>query len=163
MRWGILIRILCCLGLPLLLLSSVAAYAQQVRVTTLSDVAFGTIANFTSDLINSQSICVYSTGTSGTYHVTATGSGSGGAFTLSSGTNTLAYEVQWSATSGQGTGTSLTAGVALNGLTSTATQQRCTNGPATTASLITILRATAVGAASAGAYSGTLTLLVAPN
>ena len=164
MRYRISFRFLCWICAPLLILAPVSAdAAPQARITKLVDAAFGTISNFSTDLTNSQSICVYSTGTSGQYRVTATGDGSGGAFTLASGSYTLAYEVQWSASSGQTSGQSLTAGVALTGLTSTATSSNCSSGPVTTASLITILRTTGVSAATAGAYSGTLTLVVAPN
>jgi hypothetical protein len=149
--------------IALAVIAPMPAHAQQARVNKLSDVAFGTVSNFTTDLSNAQNICVFSSGTSKRYHVTATGSGSSGAFTLASGANKLAYEVQWSASSGQTSGTSMTAGVALTGLVSTATISGCTSGPATSASLITIIRATNVSAATAGAYTGTLTLLVAPN
>lgn len=137
--------------------------APSVRINNLADVAFGTISNFTSDQTSSQSICIYSTAAGGLYQITATGSGSGGAFTLASGTDTMAYEVQWAATAGQTTGTSLTAGVALTGLTSNATKSGCTSGPSSSASLITVLRTAEIGAAKSGSYSGTMTLLVAPN
>jgi hypothetical protein len=75
----------------------------------------------------------------------------------------MAYEVQWAAASGQTSGLSLTAGVEQTNLTSSATSSNCASGPVTTASLITILRTAQVTAARAGAYSGTLTLLIAPN
>lgn len=136
---------------------------SNVRITGLSDVAFGTVANLSTDWTLSQNICVYSnTATSG-YHVQATGSGSGGAFTLASGSNALAYEVEWNPVSGQSTGTTLSPNVALTGQVSSATQQSCNSGPATSASLIVILRAAQLSAATAGSYSGTLTLLVGPE
>jgi hypothetical protein len=145
------------------LLGPLPAHAQQARINKLSDVAFGTVANFSTDLSNAQSVCLFSSGTGKRYHVTATGSGSSGAFTLASGGNTLGYEVQWSASAGQTSGTAMAAGVALTGLISTATISGCTSGPVTSASLITIIRAANISAATAGSYTGTLTLLVAPN
>jgi hypothetical protein len=95
--------------------------------------------------------------------VQATGSGSGGAFTLASGSASLAYEVQWSQVSGQTSGTQLSPNVALTGQVSSATQPSCNSGPSTSASLIVILRSAQLSAAAAGSYSGTLTLLVAPE
>ncbi len=151
------------IGVALLAFAPASADAQSVRINKLANAAFGTISNFTSDNTRSQNVCVYSTAPSGLYHITATGSGTGGAFTLASGANTMAYEVQWAATTGQTSGTSLTSGVALTGLTSNATASGCTSVPLTSASLITILRTAVVGAAKSGSYSGTLTLLVAPN
>lgn len=149
--------------LPLAALAPMPAHAQQARINKLTDVAFGTVTNFAADLSNAQSICVFSSAASKRYQVTATGNGTSGAFTLASGLNRLAYEVQWSASSGQTSGTSLTAGVTLTGLVSTATRSGCTSGPATSATLITIIRATNISAATAGSYTGTLTLVVAPN
>ena len=56
------------------------------------------------------------------------GSSSGGAFTLSLGSLALPYEVQWNGASGHVSGTSLSPGATLTGLTSTATQQACGGG-----------------------------------
>ena len=136
---------------------------NNVRITGLSDVAFGTVANLSTDWTRSQNICVYSNSPTRGYHVQATGSGSGGAFALASGSNALAYEVEWNPVSGQSTGTTLSPNVALTGQVSSATQQSCNSGPATSASLIIILRSAQLSAARAGTYSGTLTLLVAPE
>lgn len=142
---------------------SPATAASNARISGLSDAAFGTITNLSADSIKAQNICVFSnTATSG-YHVTANGSGTSGAFTLASGPNSLAYQVQWNSSSGQSSGTQLTPNVALTGLTSSATQQACNNGPATSASLIVIIRSTALLRATAGAYNGTLTLVIGPE
>ena len=136
--------------------------ASNVRITGLSDVAFSSVS-FSSDTTLAENVCAYSNSSTNGYRVTATGTGSGGAFSLASGSNVLAYEVQWSAQSGKTSGVQLTAGVPLTGLTSTATQQACNAGPATSASLIVILRSSAVSAATAGTYNGSLTLLIAPE
>ena len=137
--------------------------ASNVRITALTDLAFSTIANVSVDSSRSESVCVYSTSPTSGYHVTATGTGIGGAFTLASGANRLAYDVQWNRQPGQSSGTQLTAGVPLTGLVSSATQQQCTSGPTTSASLIVVLRSAALSAARAGIYTGTLTLLIAPE
>jgi hypothetical protein len=134
---------------------------QTVRITKLSDLSFGTITNLAIDARLSESVCVYSNSTTKGYNVTATGSGAGGAFLLGSGAATLAYQVQWNASAGQTSGTALSAGTKLGGLTSTATQQICSSGPAASASLIVVIPTTALGAAAGGiGYSGTLTLVI---
>lgn len=135
----------------------------NARITGLSDLPFGTITNFAADSSLAENVCIYSTAPMGGYQLTATGSGTGGAFTLASGGNTLAYEVQWNATAGKTTGTQVMAGTPLTGLNSSATQQTCNSGPASSASLIVILRSAALSSAAPGTYNGTLTLLIAPH
>ena len=147
----------------LLALMPVSAEAQRARINKLSDVAFGPITNFAIDQTNSQSICVFTTPLGTRYRVTASGSGVGQAFTLTTGGSTMAYEVQWAASAGQTVGTSLTSGVALTNLATAARRSGCSSGPVTSASLITILRSATVGAATSGMYTGTLYLLIAPN
>jgi hypothetical protein len=51
----------------------------------------------------------------------------------------------------------------LTGQQSTASTDDCSRGAATTASLVVVLRSGALSAASSGTYTGTLTLLVAPE
>lgn len=136
---------------------------NNARITGLSDVAFGTLANLSSDSVQSQNVCVFSNSSTNGYYVQATGSGSGGAFTLASGSNLLAYDVEWSPSSGQSSGNLLSPNVALTGQVSSATQPSCNSGPASSASLIILLRAAKLSSATAGTYSGTLTLLVAPE
>lgn len=147
-------------GLLLSVAVPAEAASNKVRVTALSDVAFGTLANLGADATQSQSICLFSDTSTAGYTVTATGTGPGGAFQLSSGAQALPFEVQWASSSGQSSGAALTPGVPLTGQVSTATHQVCTNGPATSASLVIVLRSAALSSAPAGTYSGTLTLLV---
>ena len=139
------------------------AQSNNVRITKLSDVVFGSIPNLGVDAINSQSICLYAHSTSNGYQVTASGSGAGGAFVLTSGAASLSYDVLWNQNAGQSSGTQLTPNVTLTGQTSSAVHQTCNTGPATTASLILVLRASALSSARAGSYAGTLTLLVGPE
>lgn len=152
--------------------STSAAAAAKVRLTGLTDLAFGTIADLTTDAALSENVCVYSNSATNGYHVTATGTGTGGAFTLASLTaktgpngiaHTLAFDVAWNSASGQSSGTLLSPNVPLTGQVSTAKQQTCNSGPATTASLIIILRAAALSSARADDYQGTVTLVVGPE
>ena len=117
------------IGVALFACAASHASAQQVRVSRLTNPVFGTINNFTTDLTYADNVCIYSTAPGGRYHVTATGSGTGGAFTLASGTNQLAYDVQWAALSGQTTGTALTSGVASIVFTTDAVNSGCTSAP----------------------------------
>ena len=158
--------VLALLGAVLLLVlpAGQADAANRSRISALADVSFGAITTFGADLVRSQSICVYSKSPPlDQYRVTASGSGAGGAFELSSGTDMLPYEVQWSAAAGQSTGMSLLANQPLTGQQSTAGADDCSKGPATTASLVVILRSAALTLATSGNYTGTLTLLVAPE
>lgn len=139
------------------------AGAQSARVTGLNDLAFGNVTNLQVDAVRSDSLCAFSNSASAGYSVRASGSGTGGAFTLNSGGRILDYEVQWSSTAGQSTGTALTSGITQGGFTTAANNQQCSNNPSTTASLIVILRAAELSSATAGAYSGTLTITLAPQ
>ncbi len=134
-----------------------------MRISGLSDVAF-TNVDPTVDAANAQNVCVWSnTGTKG-YRLTATGSGASNAFTLANASLTVPYTVEWSGASGQASGTALSAGSALTGLTSTATNSNCASGPSASASLIVKIGATDLQTMDAStSYTGTLTLLVAPE
>lgn len=149
--------------LALLTSQPLSAQSNNVRVTQLSDVAFGSLANLGVDAVRTQSICVFAHTANDGYRVTATGSAPNGAFALTSGSSLLDYEVQWSPTAGQSTGSQLSPNTTLSGLTTTATHQTCSNGPATSASLIVVLRSANLSSARAGSYSGTLTLVIGPE
>lgn len=149
---------------PLVLAASPAAAASnKVRITQLGDIAFGTIANLAADSVRSENVCLFADTNTNGYNVTATGTGPGGAFQLASGGGAMAYEVQWSSASGQSSGAQLSPNVPLTGQVSGATHQSCSSGPAATASLVVVLRAAALSSATAGTYSGTLTLVVGPE
>lgn len=139
-----------------------ATVPGRVQISGLTDVAFGTV-DPTSPASSAENVCVWSNTSGKGYSVTASGNGTGNAFTLSDGTNSLPYSVEWAGSSGQTSGTALTSGSALAGLSSTATNPTCSAGPAATASLIVKMTAANLQAAVASAYTGTLTLVVAPQ
>jgi hypothetical protein len=143
-------------------LGAEAQAADKVRVSSLSDVAFGSLVAL-SDVSIARDVCVYSTALSGAYAVIASGSGSGGAFELASGSDRLAYDVQWAQAAGQASGSALQAGVASQPFFSGAVQQVCNSGPASTAALVLRMKASDVAAARAGSYSGVLTLTIVPG
>lgn len=117
-----------------------------------------------SDLTSRQNTCSFSGLTPTIYGVTATGSGTGGAFTLSNGRSQLPYEVQWAQTANASSGSPVSASQMLGNqsnasLLSTVT---CALG-LQNATIIVIVRATSLQQSTAGAYSGTLTVLLTPQ
>lgn len=126
--------------------------ADIVQISDMNDFAFGTYSG-TGNLNGTDNVCIYRNGT-GNYTVTATGSGAANAFTMTDGTNTIAYSVSLD-------GANLTTGTATNQTGAHATSANC-GGTPNKALAVNVLAAD-LQAAPAGAYTGTLTLLVAPN
>lgn len=140
-----------------------ASVPGRVRISKLSDVTFAN-ADPSVDASNAQNVCVWSNTSTRGYSITATGSGSSSAFALSNGTDAVPYTVGWAQSSGETTGSSLTAGAALTGQTSTATNSDCSAGPAASASLVVTIASSTLQSMAAGVdYTGTLTLVVAPE
>ncbi len=141
-----------------------AAHAAGARVGGLADVAFGTI-NSPVDQSNSENVSICSFkgwGSTRPYSVQATGSGAGGAFTLSSGAATLAYDVQWADSPNQSAGTMLQPGVASTGFVNAVSLFPCFGQP-DDASLIVTIRAAQIATATAGSYTGTLQITIVPE
>lgn len=140
-----------------------ASVPNRARITGLGDVAF-TNQDPAVAASNAQNVCVWSNTATKAYTITATGSGASSAFTLSNGTTTVPYSVEWASSSGQTSGTALATGTASASLTSAATSQTCASGPTASASLIVGITTANLGTMSSGSsYTGTLTLLVTPQ
>lgn len=141
-----------------------ASVPGRVRISGLSDVSFINV-DPSSPASNAQNVCVWSNTSTRGYSITATGSGSGSAFTLSNGGNpAVPYTVEWAGNASQASGTGLASGAALTGLTSTATNSDCSAGPSASASLIVTIGSSTLQSMVAGVnYTGTLTLVVAPE
>lgn len=140
-----------------------ASVPNRVQLTGLTDVSF-TNQDPATPASNAQNVCVWSNTSTKGYNVTATGSGAASAFTLANGALTVPYSVEWAGTSGQSSGTALASGSALTGLTSTATSATCSAGASSSASLIVkISSANLQTMQAATSYTGTLTLVVAPE
>lgn len=143
--------------------SITASVANRAQITGLTDISFSAVDPATA-ATSAQSDCVWSNTATKGYSITATGSGTSGAFTLANGSLTVPYSVQWAASTGQTSGSALTAGTALGGLTTTAANPTCSTGAATTSSLIVAISAPNLQGMEAGvSYTGTLTLLVTPQ
>jgi hypothetical protein len=140
-----------------------ASVPNRARITGLTDVSFLN-QDPTTAASGAQNVCVWSNTATKRYTVTATGDGASNAFTLANGALTVPYSVQWSASSGQTSGTALATGTASAALVSTATHQTCTTGPTASASLIVGIGTADLGAMQAATtYTGVLTLVVTPQ
>lgn len=140
-----------------------ASVPNRVQLTGLTDVNFAN-QDPASNASNSQNLCVWSNTSTKGYNVTASGSGAANAFTLANGALTVPYSVEWAGSSNQSSGSALTSGTALTGLTSTATNATCSSGSTSSASLIVrISSANLQNMQAATTYTGTLTLVVAPE
>lgn len=137
-----------------------AVAADKVQISELLDVQFGQLAMNGLDVTSAQNVCVYSGSRTGSYSVSAS-TGNGAQFALQSPSGTLPFEVRWADGADRTSGRQLVAGIAQTGFTSSANNHFCSNSP-TTASLIVLLRAFEVERATAGDYSGQLTLIIAP-
>ena len=159
-------RFIVLIGVGLSVLTGGRADAQTARLTKLSDVTFGTLSSTASDVTNSQSVCAFAVSLAGTYSMRASGSGTGGALTLAGSGAALPYEVQWAASPSQTSGTALPANTTVGGFAdglASIVNQNCTLTVSASASLIVILRTASLSNATAGSYSGTLTLVIAPQ
>lgn len=137
------------------------ARQTRVRLSSLQDVQFGPLGSG-GDALSAQSVCAYSSTNTSSYTVTALGSGNAGEFELSSLLSTLPYEVLWSDQPNMASGSTLQPGVASPAFYSSATHQRCVNGPSSSATIILRISEEDAGSAAAGTYSGALTLILAP-
>ncbi len=139
-----------------------ATVPGRVQISKLTDINFN-VVDPTTAASAQEDVCVWSNTSGKGYQITASGDGASNAFTLTNGTDTLAYDVQWADTAGQSSGTALVTGSALGTQVSSATNPSCSAGPPATASLVVNMTAANLQAAVAGAYTGTLTLVVAPQ
>jgi hypothetical protein len=130
---------------------------DEVKISNLSDII---LPGFTgTDVSGTSAACVYrNTGTS--YNITATGSGAANAFTLTDGTTTVNYSVTYD--DGDGAD-SLATGVALLADNASDTNNDCATGPGNNGSIEVTVTAANAAVLPAATYTGTLTLLVAPN
>ena len=131
-----------------------------IKITNMADIAFGTWSG-SGDLNSNVDVCVYTNKASGTYRITATGSGAASAFTLASGGNTLPYNVYYNDVSGTTGAVQVTAATVLNGQTGAHVTSQTCGGSNTGNYHVEILDAS-LQAVPSGAYTGTLTLVVEP-
>lgn len=138
-----------------------ATVPNRALITSLSDVNF-TNADPSVAATSSQGPCVWSNTSTRNYTITASGSGSAGAFTIASGTSVIPYSVGWANSANATSLTSLTAGSASSALASNATNISC-GGTGNSTLKVTIGASDLQNMVATNSYTGTLTLVVTPQ
>ena len=134
-------------------------YAEaRIQIVNMNDFNFGTWTG-SGGITATDQVCVWEDSGNDRYRVTATGTGTGGAFTITGGTTALPYQVTW--TSSNGTTQTLTANVQSVQFRSSSFVNRCGGG--TNATIRIDISQSALLAAEAATYTGTLTLLLSRN
>jgi hypothetical protein len=144
-----------------------ATITPEVNITNLNDFTFD--ATFLQTRLNTGApaaktdlVCVWSNNVDGSYFITATGDGAGNAFTITNGTDAVAYNVDFTPLAQGGPGGALTSGTKSVQLTSPATAPDCGGG--TTALLAIVIANPVIAQMKSGTtYTGVLTLLVSPT
>ncbi len=132
------------------------------QISKLADLTLGSWTGTGALSASNNGICVWSS--TGGYSITATSAnGAGSVFNVKSGSNVVAYEVQWAQTGGAASGASLNSGGALGGQTTNASSVDCSTGAQTTAGVFVSIPAANLSGKAAGTYTDTLTLLVSPT
>lgn len=124
---------------------------QLVRISRLDDLDMGSLSP--TNLSATENFCVYSN-SSPNYQITATGSGTGGAFAVSDGSLELPYLLTIN-------GNSAASGSPLSGAGANQFSTVC--GATDNATLTVLFNSTEIAAANTGTYNGVLTLTVAPE
>lgn len=148
------------------------AFADQVRISNLSDVSIPIWVTGDPDLVEDVFVCVYrenDSGSSRSYGIAATGDGPG--FALKDGGNSIPFTLTWNdggaGSPDGGTSSPLVDGVTLSNRNNAridtdlpANSTDCNGGSAPTARIRLTISATAMDAAPDGTYTGTITLLL---
>lgn len=136
--------------------------AAQVQISGLSDLQLGTWSG-SGDLEGVGDHCVLGP-RGGRYAIEATGVGSGGAFVLLNGPGSLPFQVDYSDDGGGWS--QMSPGVPLTGQRGAPNEnqfERCLAGQRSPQRVRVRVLAQDLGAAVAGSYDGSLTLLVTPE
>jgi hypothetical protein len=136
--------------------------AAQVQISGLSDLQLGTWSG-SGDLEGVGDHCVLGP-RGGRYAILATGVGSGGAFVLLNGPGSLPFQVDYSDDGGGWS--QMSPGVPLTGQRGAPNEnqfERCLAGQRSPQRVRVRVLAQDLGAAVAGSYDGSLTLLVTPE
>jgi len=130
---------------------------ELIRVSDLDTLVFPSWDG-TNNSVASDAICIYDN-SGGQYSATFTGSGTGGAFSLTNGTEEATYSVLYS---DGGFPEFPISGGLVSGLSGAHQTLLNCNGT-TNGSISLIVQSTTLATFPVGIYTGTLTMLVAPN
>jgi hypothetical protein len=139
-----------------------ASVPNRIEISGLTDVSLLN-QDPSVNAVSSQTVCVWSNSSTRGYNITATGNSTAGSgFNLASAAGSVPYAVNW--TDAKATSATLVSGTNKTGFKSTATSPDCSSGPAAAEALkVTILAADLQSMQGATTYTGTLTLVVAPE
>jgi hypothetical protein len=140
--------------------------SDVVQISALNDINFPSWSNGDGAVEAFDDLCVYSNTSGGGYNVTAQGQGAGFAFEVDDGgVNIMPYDVFWNDVSGTEVGrVSLSANGVLTSQTGASTNQLVCDGGSSLTSRVTIgFSNSSLNSAQVAVYSGTLTLIVAPE
>jgi len=135
-----------------------------VRVSNLDDLDLGIFNGGSSDLSATDTFCVYRNG-AGTFDIVMSGNGSSSAFTLTDGTNTIPYSVDFTNIPAATT-TSMTTNILVSGQQNANTSSTTCSGAGDSdnVSVTVTVANNDLAAAPAGInYAGTLTIVVSPE
>ena len=150
MKWTLLAAFL-------LLFARVDEAFAVVRISNMNDFAFGSWSGV-GDLTATDGICIYDNVPPTTYRLRFRGSGAGNAFTITNGTTTLPYTVEYRDSTAAFV--TMTANVTVTFAGANNASTTCSGGTNGTIR-ITILEANLL-AATPATYSGTLTVRLQP-
>jgi hypothetical protein len=134
----------------------------QASVSGVKDIAFASTAPVAGARA-SEDICLWSNSAAGAYTITASGSGSGGAFQLTNDERGLGYSVAWVPLSGQVSGDPLASGPAGTNLQAAATRSDCASGTGSVSLVVAMDPAQLATTEPSAPYTGSLMLMVAPQ
>jgi hypothetical protein len=139
------------------------ALAEVVQVSALNDIIFP-VWGGTGDMTEFDDLCIYSNTAGGGYKVTVNGSGAGGIFEVTDGSNTMIYNAYWNDQALPTGVSSLTANVQLTGQTGASTDSLdCSSGSSLTSRIVVEFLDATLSAAPVSVYGGTITLTIEPE
>ena len=136
----------------------------KVAISNMADFLFGTWSGV-GDVSLNNNVCAHRS-TAGTYNVTASGDGIGGAFTLAHtllAGQSLSYRVYWNDQANTVGRVELTANSALGAQATGGANKTCQGGSSLNANLSIEIEEVNMLSVAAGSYTGILTVLIGPD
>ena len=130
------------------------------KISGISDLSFGSYSG-SGTAAQNDNVCVYTNNASGNYKVTAKGSGTALAFTLTNSVQIVPYTVRWNNISGTSGNIALTTNSQSGTLSGANTSsQNCAGG--SNSNFQVLITQGSLMSVPAGTYSGILTLVIDP-
>lgn len=132
--------------------------SNLVRITDVAPLNFGSYSG-SGSAVQDDSVCVYTNNPSGQYKITARGSGTLYAFTITNGSTTIPYTVRWNNTGSTSGNFQIDANIQSSTLSGASTTSQTCAGVNNANFQVTMTRDAILGVPS-GTYTGTLTLII---